>query len=310
MNTVRVNGYAKLNLTLDVVGREDGFHMLDSLAVTIGLFDRVVLKRRRDPVSTVRMHGMGSEGIPPECNNALLAAEAFSKAFGTNGADITVYKNIPMGAGLGGSSADAAAVLRGMGRLYGTDTAAVEALSGNLGSDTKGLFTGGLVRMRGRGTEVEKLELSPALHFLVICPREGVSSKECYAEFDRLALTYPPVTERALSFLRTGDIATAARYFSNHLYDAAKKCSVYVENAYLAAKGFSPLGAAMTGSGAAAFALFETQELAAWARSRYRGGDRVFTVDALYPRWKNSVKSPYVLSEDEGEGESHGRKNP
>ena len=311
MNVVRVNGYAKLNLTLDVTGRDNGFHMLDSLVVTVDLFDRVVLKKRRDALSSVTMHGMGSESIPPEANNALKAAEAFSEVFGTNGVDIVVHKNIPVGAGLGGSSADAAAVLLGMKRLYGvSDMGGVNLLADTLGSDTKYLLSGGLARMTGRGDRLEFFDAEPALHFLAILPDGGVSSKECYAEFDRLGQTFPPVTEKALASLLAGDLPQAARYFSNHLYESAKKCNICAEKAYLEARSFSPLGAAMTGSGSAAFALFETRELAEWAKSRYRGKGHAVVLRSVYPRSIKSYKNPYVLSEDEGEGESYGRKDP
>ena len=100
MNVVRRNAYAKLNLTLDITGEEGGYHLLDSLAVTVDLSDRVVLRRRRDGLVTAAMHGMGSESIPFEENNAVRAAERFRDEFHTSGVDITVYKNIPIGAGI------------------------------------------------------------------------------------------------------------------------------------------------------------------------------------------------------------------
>ena len=304
MNTVRGCAFAKLNLTLDIVGKENGYHMLDSLVLTVDLCDKVVLKKRKDPTSRVVMHGCGSESIPPEKNNALRAAEAFSEAFGTNGADITVYKNIPVGAGMGGSSADAAAVLLGMKKLYDiADISAVSALADSLGSDTKYLLTGGLARMRGKGGTLTPLGPCPDLWFLAIVPEKGVSSGECYAEFDRLGESFSPVTERAASLLKAGDIRHAARYFSNHLYGAAKNLQPAVEKAYLAAKGFSPLGAAMTGSGSAAFALFETRELAEWAQSRYRGKGKAIVMKSIDPRTFKRSKNPFVLSEGEGEGE-------
>ena len=118
MNTVKVKAYAKVNLTLEIVGSEKEFHLLDSLVASVDLFDYIVLKKRKDKLSSITMHGLGSETIPPEKNNALKAAERFSQIFGVNGVDITVYKNIPMGAGLGGSSADIGGVLKGMAKLY------------------------------------------------------------------------------------------------------------------------------------------------------------------------------------------------
>ncbi len=304
MNVARVNGYAKLNLTLDVTGKENGYHTLDSLVITVDLSDRVVLRKRKDGLSSIEMHGMGSESIPPENNNALRAAGAFSRAFGTHGADIAVYKNIPVGAGLGGSSADAAAVLLGMKQLYGvTDTDGINSLADTLGSDTKFLLSGGLARMAGRGEKLEFPDTAPPMHFLVICPESGISSAECYEEFDRLGKFFPPVTAKAYALLRAGDVPHAARYFSNHLYEAAKNCNKCAETAYTEAKNFSPLGATMTGSGSASFALFETRELAEWAKSRYRGKGRALVLGSVYPQSIKSYKNPYALPEGGGEGE-------
>ncbi len=303
MNAVRLNANAKLNLTLDVTGKENGYHMLDSLVVTADLSDRIVLKKRKDGRSSVVMHGMGSESIPPEENNALRAAERFSAAFSTAGADITVYKNIPIGAGLGGSSADAAGVLLGMKRLYGVpDMGAVEALADELGSDTKYLLTGGLARMRGRGEKIDFLPEEPELHFLLLCPKERVSSRECYEEYDRLQPSCAPCTEEAVRLIRGGMLSWAAQRFSNRLYDAAASLCGAVKDAYAEARAFSPLGAAMTGSGSASFALFETKELAEWAKSRYRGKSRAIVAKSFYPKTNKEIKNPFVLGEDEGTG--------
>ena len=85
MKTVRVTAHAKINLTLDVVGEEGGYHALDSLVATIALGDRIVARARTDGRVFVTMHGMGSERIPAGRNNAALAAERFFAAFGGGG---------------------------------------------------------------------------------------------------------------------------------------------------------------------------------------------------------------------------------
>ena len=152
MNTVKIKSYAKINLTLEIKGVENGYHLLDSLVASIDLFDLVVLKKRKDKLSSITMRGMGSEGIPPEENIALKTAELFSETFSTPGVDVTVYKNIPIGAGLGGSSADSAGVINGMAKLYGiTDEDALTALAEKTGSDTSYMRKGGFQRMQGRG---------------------------------------------------------------------------------------------------------------------------------------------------------------
>lgn len=261
MNTVRLNAYAKLNLTLSVTGREEGYHTLDSLVTTIDLFDRIVVKKRKDDLISVTMHGMNSESIPPEENNALRAGEAFVSRFHTHGAEITIYKNIPVGAGLGGSSADAAGVLNALSKLYGmTDRKAIKEVADTLGSDTGFLLDGGFARMTGRGTKIERLENIPRLYFLLICPREGVSTAECYREYDKNTVKSGG-TAQAIARLRNGDVEGAAKYFCNDLYEAAARLSGAVARALAEAESFSPWAACMTGSGSAVFALFETPEL-------------------------------------------------
>ena len=134
---VRVKAYAKLNLTLGITGKERGYHLLDSLVCSVDLYDLITLKKRKDRLVTVEMHGRDTELLPFEENNAVKAAESYIDFFGTSGVDIAVYKNIPLGAGMGGSSADAAGVIRGLGRLYGRGSEEeLKSLADALGSDT------------------------------------------------------------------------------------------------------------------------------------------------------------------------------
>lgn len=305
---VRLKSYAKVNLTLEVTGVADGYHQLDSLVANIDLYDLILLKKRKGALSRVTMHGLGSESIPPERNNALKAAEAFSRRFGVDGADITVYKNIPIGGGLGGSSADVAGVLNGMARLYKIDDrVALKELADSLGSDTGYMLDGGFARLRGRGDEVEKLSLAPVLHFLLLCPTSEVSSKECYAVYDRLPKTLEwkeNAAEACARALGENDLNEAGRYLTNDLFRAAIRLNGDVETAYNEARSFSPLGVTMTGSGSAVLALFENKELCEWAKSRYRGKYRAWVVKTVTPdytltknkpRWRN----PFVLSKEE-----------
>lgn len=299
MNTARVNAYAKINLTLDITGAENGFHTLDSLVVSVSLYDRIVAKKRRDGLVSVRMHGMGGESIPPEENNAQRAGDAFVSRFKTNGADIAVYKNIPVGAGLGGSSADAAGVLNALAKLYGIkDGAALKELADGLGSDTGYMLTGGFARLRGRGELVQPLGEFPETYFLLICPKSGVSSAECYAVYDGLEKATRPRTERVLSMLETGNFEWAAKLFGNDLYPAAAGLNPDAERAFAQARSFSPSGAGMTGSGSASYACFTQPELCEWARSRYAGKFRVYCVKSVSGK-KKSWRNPFALGEEE-----------
>ena len=305
---VKIKSYAKINLTLEILGVEGGYHLLDSLVASVDMFDLIVLKKRKDKLSRVVMKGMGSESIPPEKNVALKAAELFSETFSKGGAEITVYKNIPIGAGLGGSSADAAGVLNGMAKLYGVeDREKLKALADSLGSDTGYMLSGGFARMQGRGEKVTPLKIDQKLHFLLLCPPEGVSSKACYQKYDELPRTLEwkeSSTERFIAALRQNNVNEAGRYLMNDLFVPALHLNQNVETAKREALSFSPLGATMTGSGSGVIALFETKELCEWAKSRYKGKFRAYVVSTLTPDYTKTRKTiafrnPFVLSEEE-----------
>ena len=285
--------------------------MLDSLAASVDLFDLLIIKARKGRLSTVKMHGLGSESIPPEQNNALKAAEAFSAAFGTDGADITVYKNIPIGAGLGGSSADVVGVLNGMAQIYGVeDRAALKALADTLGSDTGYMLDGGFARMQGRGEKVTPLDIGAKLHFLLLCPKTPVSAGGCYRVYDSLPKTLEErekYTENCIAALRENRLNEAGRCLMNDLFVPATTLNSEVQKAYEEALSFSPLGVVMTGSGSGVLALFEYKELCEWAKSRYKGKCNAFVISTLTPDYsvKKKKKSglffrnPFVLTEEE-----------
>lgn len=305
MNSVKIRAYAKLNLTLEITGVRDGFHLLDSLVASVDLFDLIKVKKRNGALSSVVMHGMGSEEIPPEKNNALKAAEAFSKRFGVNGVEISVFKNIPIGAGLGGSSADIAGVLRAMQRLYGvTDDEAVKTLGDELGSDVRYMLDGGFARMRGRGEQVEPIGgVKDKLWLLLLCPSCEVSAGAAYRKYDELGIADYSLgnTRRAINALMAGDKEALGGALKNELYPAAAVLQEEVKRTLSEAESFSPLGACMTGSGSCVFALFETRELCEWAKSRYQGKAKAYVVSTVEPKkeTRGEWHFPFALRKDE-----------
>lgn len=266
----RVKAYAKLNLTLAVTGEKDGYHTLDSVVCTVDLFDLIKLSKRKDGLVSVRMFGMGLETLAPEENNAYKAAQAYIKAFDCGGVDIKIYKNIPVGAGMGGSSADVAGVLRGMSKLYGYGSEAqLKAIADSLGSDCGYLLSGGFARLYGRGEIVEKLRSARQLNFLALVPKGGVSTAECFRAY--LPHGEQNTADTAVEALKKGDLQELGGAFSNSLLSPAEKLNADILTAFEELKSFSPCGVGMTGSGSAVFALFESGELCDWAKSRYRG---------------------------------------
>lgn len=284
MNYARVKAFAKVNLTLDITGVEGGYHMIDSVVASIDLADVITARGRNDKLINVTMHGEGSENIDPEHNNAVKAARAFTDRFNTLGADITVWKNIPVGAGLGGSSADVAGVLKAMAKLYGIDDfKAVKAIADGLGSDCGYMLTGGFARISGRGEIVKPIESDLTLHMVVLVPSGGVSTAQCYALSDA-QLKGGPMSERAENALVCGNLEEVAHSLNNDLYKAATLLNNGVEEAKAELEEFAPLGVNMTGSGSGVYAVMENEQFIRYLHSRYRGRHRLIITKTVIPK--------------------------
>lgn len=282
MDRVRCKSYAKINLTLNVTGEERGYHTLDSLVASVDLYDLIILKKRRDKLVSITMHGCGSESIAFENNNAVRAAESFVNAFDTCGADITVYKNIPMGLGLGGSSADAAGVLNGLAKLYAIDDVAkLKLLADGAGSDTRYMLTGGYARLYGRGDIVKAIESKLRLDILLLAPAQGVSTAECYRRF---SAPYSEGCDQAEQAVENCDKHALAKYIGNDLTAPAVTISDDVRTALDELEQFDPLAVNMTGSGSGVYAIFENPEFCAYAKSRYRGKFRAIQLKTVIPK--------------------------
>ena len=189
---MRLAAHAKVNLTLEVLGtRPDGYHELRSVVSTIPLHDDVELWDAPAGEVTVEMVGDGMEvpRVPCEANLAVRAARALQEASGVaRGVRIRIVKRIPVGAGLGGGSADAAAVLNGLNELWGLGLPKDRLceIGAEVGSDVPALVLGGMVLMEGRG---ERVAGGPRLSrpfdesFVLRVPPINVSTARVYAEF-------------------------------------------------------------------------------------------------------------------------------
>lgn len=289
----RIQARAKINLTLKITALNNGFHILDSFVTTVDLCDLLILKKRKDGQIGVTMYGM-DEAVPLEKNNAYKAAKLFCEAYGVQGVQVDVYKNIPVGAGLGGSSADAAGVLVGMSKLY--KVGAVEelrTLGEKIGSDVPYMIEGGFCRMQGRGEKILPLEgMGHKLYFLLLCPSTGVSAGACYAKYDEQHpdLCFFPKnaddeeTEKCIEAYRQGDWESMGRYATNDLFEPAKAINADVGQAYEELKKLSPPILSMTGSGSAVFAAFDSREMRDWAKSRYKGDYRTVCTETWIGR--------------------------
>jgi 4-diphosphocytidyl-2-C-methyl-D-erythritol kinase len=196
---------AKLNLFLHVVGRRtDGYHELQTCFQFVDLCDDIRLEVRKDGV----IHRLaGAAGVAPEADLCVRAAQALKAFTGSAlGADIDVVKRIPMGAGLGGGSSDAATCLVALNHLWGTrvSTDDLAAIGLKLGADVPVFVRGRVAWGEGVGERLTPLHppLAPAEpNYLIIKPNVFVSTKEVFQD-PELTRNTPPITIRA--FLESG----------------------------------------------------------------------------------------------------------
>lgn len=253
---------AKLNLALHITGlREDGYHLLDSLVVFAGAGDRVALSP--GPLS-LTIDGPFASGLSTDDNLCVKAAQMA-------GADVQIAltKNLPVASGIGGGSADAAALLRGLGRMG----VALPARPEQLGADVPVCIAGVPTRMRGVGEILEPLPPLPDLHLVLVNPRIEVSTSDV---FRRLEIKEnPPLPELPGSF----DMQRLVEYLAgcrNDLQAPAISLCPEIGKVLRALQDEGALLARMSGSGATCFGLFESASAAALAAYR---------IGAAYEDW-------------------------
>lgn len=253
MKKVKIKIPAKINLCLDIVGSSDGFHELSTLVASIAIYDTVTVSKRQKGVS------LATCGIDARCdekdNNAFKAAKAYCEKFG-GGAAVKVNKKIPVGAGLGGSSADVAGVLNGLKRLYGGKGDVTE-IACALGSDCAYMLNGGFALLGGKGDVVTPVKFDGTLYLIVIVEEEGVSAGAAYKAYDDLNVKYPKTARKAAEALSAGDFDKASGLFKNDLYEAATRLQPKIKSNYELLLNYAPTF--MSGSGSAVVGVFKNK---------------------------------------------------
>lgn len=267
MDNIKVRAYAKVNFYLDVFEKANGYHSLDSFVCSVDLYDQISIIKRND--NKINLHMRGEKlNIPTEDNNAFKAAKLFQERFNVGGVDIYIKKNIPIGGGLGGSSADISATLNGLKQLFEI-TDDVKPLADSLGSDTGYMLTGGYARLTGRGEIVESLDnIDTKLNLLLVIPPFQINTAECYAKFDELLLKPQNACQNIIDNFSCGKINK--QDFFNGLYQPANELNSEISAVNGLIGSLSPNGYGMTGSGSGFFAIFDSYELCQWAKSKIK----------------------------------------
>ena len=263
---MEVRAYAKLNLTLDVIARrEDGYHDLRMVMQTVNLADTLTLTEEEQEGVRVRTNLRYLPG--DERNLAAVAARKFWEINGCNGKGLSIdlQKKIPVCAGMGGGSSDAAAVLRALNELYGMNLS-VERLAEigeKVGSDVPYCVVGGTALAEGRGERLTVLPPLPECCIVICKPAFPISTPELFGCIDCRKIRCRPDTEGIIAALQNRDLAGVSRRLYNVFEDVLtdrRGAEIAEIKSELISCG--ALGAAMSGTGPTVFGLFDDGEKA------------------------------------------------
>ena len=258
--------YAKLNLTLDILGvRPDGYHEMDMVMQSVSLWDEITLTLTQG--GGISLHIDGAK-LPTDRNNlAYRAAEVFWEAVPSlrQGVEIAITKRIPVCAGTAGGSSDAAAVLRGLNELVGAglSTNQLMALGERIGSDVPYCVYGQSARAQGRGEVITPLPPLPDCALLLCKPDFGIETPALFRKWDAKGKKSQEGTQRMLTALESGKLSSVVEALSNDfetvLEGEVAEAIATLKNALLQA---GAMGACMSGSGPTVFGIFEGEDAA------------------------------------------------
>ncbi len=282
-STRTVPAPAKLNLLLDVLGRQDdGYHELETLMVPLRFWDSLSFT----PTRSVAAGQLGKISLEiaysqhwPDATNRLAniptgpenlvirALERLREHAGCSlGAHVRLVKRIPAAAGLGGGSSDAAAALHlgNYGWHLGLSRAQLSAIAAEIGSDVPFFLSSGAAICRGRGERIEPIPSTPPLNVVIVKPNDGLATADVYRAWDNRNAAVgrtvsadrgPPRVNELVSALRHGDLATIGRMMFNDLQSAAASLSPAIARIQAAFARFDFVGHQLTGSGTAYFGI-------------------------------------------------------
>ncbi len=293
VSVLRINAYAKLNLILDVLRkREDGYHDVRMIMQQIDLHDVIYLKKIP---SGIVLKSDNVDMPMDDSNLAYIAAQQFfeksniSNKSEMSGVEIVIKKNIPMEAGLGGGSADVAAVLKGLNYLFALvgspcsddkdEVIEYDGLSNEqktinkclsdeklyeigkkIGADVPFCIMGKTALSEGIGEILTPIKCNVPLYYLLVKPNFGISTKLAYQNIDVNNIEHRPRTDEMIQKISRGDIKNVAVLLRNVMEDGIVKSYpkiMFIKNKLMK---YNALGSLMSGSGSTVFGVFDTKE--------------------------------------------------
>lgn len=263
MNSITLKSRAKINLSIDVLGkRQDGYHLVEMIMQTIDLYDLIEINEKDNDQITIKST---SDEIPLDCNNLVYkAANLIKKTFNINkGVEINIKKNIPVAAGMAGGSSNAAAVLVGLNKLWNLNLSnqQLEKIGLKLGADVPFCINGGAVLASGIGEELTPIKgLTKDVCILVCKPDLFVSTKEVYECIDSKDIDKRPNNKFLIECLKNEDTRQLAENMFNVLEGVTMDKHPVIQQIKDIMTNNRALGAMMSGSGPTVFGLYENRE--------------------------------------------------
>ena len=281
--SVQIEGYAKINLGLDVVRRlENGYHEVKMIMQTVGISDTLLLKKKESGISFFCESGE----IP--CDDSNLAYKAARLMFEameaegkkTSGVEISLEKRIPVAAGMAGGSTDAAAVLRGMNQLFdaGFTTQKLQEIGLKIGADVPYCIVGGTALAEGIGEKLSKLKNAKDVALLVVKPDIFVSTKEVYQSLHLGEHTKHPDIDAMVEAIsdESKDALSYLPFMGNVLQDVTVPMHPIVKEVIDRMEEKGAKKAMMSGSGPSVFGIFASKEKAEAAKEAFADFKQVF----------------------------------
>lgn len=264
MNRISLKARAKINLTLDVLGkRPDGYHELQMIMQSVGIYDAIYMERIPKPkiVLKTNLPWLPSD----ERNLAYAAAARMKEAYGIQeGVFIQLFKKIPVAAGLAGGSTDCAAVLVGMNRLFqlGLNRDTLCAHGAALGSDVPFCICQGTMLAEGTGCDLTPLPPCPLLFLVLAKPPVSVSTGFVYGHLKMDTVKVRPDTPAMISALERQDAVSIANNLCNVLESVTVPLHPIIAGMKEKLRQCGAMGALMSGSGPTVYGLFADKETA------------------------------------------------
>lgn len=257
--------YAKINIGLDIKGlRQDRYHEIDTIMQTVELGDRITFTEKEKGIQ----FWCDTPLIKQNENTAYIAANLFMKEMDIKeGIKIDLYKTIPISAGLGGGSADAAAVLRGLNFVFKTNLSfeELEEMSLKIGSDVPFCIRGGTQRVNGKGEVLKCLKDFSDVWFVIIKPKESVDTSWAYKEYDKCKNPDRPDIDLIQELMDKRDLTGLKGNTVNIFQNVVIPHKPSIQEALDDLKGTEPISAFMTGSGSATVAIYKEMKQASMA---------------------------------------------